>query len=271
MRPALDAGSAAARALQAPRKVRLTFPEALARQLGVATPPLPSVEDAQEAGPGSTRRCGSASLLLAVCRCTACIGACYMTRSALVTPLRCAASRQGAITPACQACAHAARTMSEIAAVSMGSHSSCGATSLRLQDPPCSVSGFSGSLTLDHVEQEEAKGIAAAWEKDMAAALERAELDPATRRWFSPNASRIMPVLTLLHYRKARGTLHSAILHFATLRFCQLHARFKICKGGCIPCVCCRFQSPVLTSSHLHVRCLTYMPLLARTEAVSRR
>ena len=45
MRPALDAGSAAARALQAPRKVRLTFPEALARQLGVATPPLPSVEE----------------------------------------------------------------------------------------------------------------------------------------------------------------------------------------------------------------------------------
>jgi hypothetical protein len=30
--------------------------------------------------------------------------------------------------------------------------------------------------------QEEAKGLAEAWEKDMAAALERAELDPTTRR-----------------------------------------------------------------------------------------
>ena len=27
------------------RKVRVTFPEALARQLGVATPPLPTVEE----------------------------------------------------------------------------------------------------------------------------------------------------------------------------------------------------------------------------------
>ena len=45
MRPRLDSRLAAARALQAERKVRLTFPEALARQLGVATPPLPSVEE----------------------------------------------------------------------------------------------------------------------------------------------------------------------------------------------------------------------------------
>lgn len=55
-----------------------------------------------------------------------------------------------------------------------------------------------------HFEQEEAKGIAAAWEKDMAAALERAELDPATRRWSSRCFA---PSTTLPPHGKARTTL----------------------------------------------------------------